>query len=69
MWSAFSPLVAHLNTWLRHVLGYTYMSGAYHVMHGKYCSLFCGVNVRLQLSFFIAKCDLDSLVVGLSPSH
>jgi hypothetical protein len=29
-------------------------SGAYHVMRSKYCGLFSGANVRLQLSFFNA---------------
>jgi hypothetical protein len=40
------------------------IGGAYHVMHSKYCGLFCVANVRLQLSFFDAIVTSTALCVG-----
>jgi hypothetical protein len=40
------------------------IGGVYHVMRSKYCSLFFGANVRLQLSFFDAIVTSTALYAG-----
>jgi hypothetical protein len=52
------PPGTHLITWCDRI------GGAHYVMRSKYCGLFCGANVRLQLSFFNAIVTSTALYAG-----